>query len=114
MKQSRDDVGREIGLDKSVKAMFFEGVLLNTNSMQVDKFIFIKELKKIINIHACMKNGHPTLANVRINNISTSVVTSNFNVIKWSISERSELDTKIRRLFTMCRLHHIKVDVDRL
>ena len=38
----------------------------------------------------------------------------NFNIINWTIPEIRKLDTKIHKLLTCNRMHHLKADVDRL
>jgi DNA-dependent RNA polymerase auxiliary subunit epsilon len=39
---------------------------------------------------------------------------SSFNIISWKMSDIKRLDTKIRKMLTMEKMHHAKADVDRL
>ena len=48
------------------------------------------------------------------NILAIPVVTYSFNIINWAIPEIRRLDTKIHKLLTCNRRHHLKADVDRL
>ena len=53
----------------------------------------------------------------RINAISSlalPVVTNSFTVINWSLTEIKKVDTKIRKLLSMHRMHHPNSDINRL
>ena len=49
-----------------------------------------------------------------INSLALPVVTYSFTIINWSLTEIKKVDTKIRKLLTMHRMHHPKSDVNRL
>ena len=49
-----------------------------------------------------------------INFLALPVVTYSFTIINWSLTEIKKVDTKIRKLLTMHRMHHPKSDVNRL
>ena len=42
------------------------------------------------------------------------VVSYNFNIINWNLSDIKKMDIKIRKLLTCHRMHHLKADVERL
>ena len=48
-----------------------------------------------------------------INILAIPVVTYSFNIINWTIPEIRRLDTKIRKLLSCNRTHHLKPDIDR-
>ena len=49
-----------------------------------------------------------------INTLVIPIVTYSFNIINWTISEKRRLDSKIHKLLTCNRKHHLNADVDRL
>ena len=49
-----------------------------------------------------------------INSLALPAVTYSFTIINWSLTEIKKVDTKIRKLLTMHRMHHPKSDVNRL
>ena len=49
-----------------------------------------------------------------INTLAIPVVTYSFNIVNWTQSDIKKIDTKIRKLMTCNRMHHLKADVDRL
>ena len=49
-----------------------------------------------------------------INSLALPVVKYSFTIINWSLTEIKKVDTKIRKLLIMHRIHHSKSDVNRL
>ena len=49
-----------------------------------------------------------------INSLAPAVVTYRFTIINLSLTEIKEVDTKIRKILAMHRMHHPKSDVNRL
>ena len=49
-----------------------------------------------------------------INTLAIPVVTYSFNIINWNLEEIRRIDRKIRKLLTLNRMHHLKVDVNRM
>ena len=49
-----------------------------------------------------------------INSLALPVVTYNFTIINWSLTEIRKVNTKIRKLLTIYRIHHPKSDINRL
>ena len=49
-----------------------------------------------------------------INTLALPVVTYSFNIINWNLSDIKKMDTKICKLLTYNRMHHLNVDVERL
>ena len=48
-----------------------------------------------------------------INSLALPVVTYNFTIINWSLTEMRKVNTKIRKLLTIYRIHHPKSDINR-
>ena len=48
-----------------------------------------------------------------INSLALPVVTYNFTIINWSLTEIRKVNTKIRKLLTIYRIHHPKSDINR-
>ena len=143
VKAFSDDIGMEFGLDKCAKASFKRGKLSTTDNIFLDDDTIIKELDqestyKYLDVnegdgiqHAKMKEKirKECLRRVRsimktelnsknritaINTIAIPVVSYSFNIINWNLSEIKRLDAKIRKMFTISRMHHPKADVERL
>ena len=141
--QFSKDIKMEFGLDKCAKATFIKGKLHKTSCINLNHSIKIRELEqeevyKYLGVsegdgihHSAMREKIrkecyrrvrailKTELNSRnridaINSLAIPVVTYSFNVINWSVSEIKKVDTKIRKLLTMHRMHHPKADVDRL
>ena len=49
-----------------------------------------------------------------INTPAIPVVSYSFNVINWNLEEIRLIDTKIRKLLTLNRMHHPKANVNRM
>ena len=49
-----------------------------------------------------------------INTLAVPVVTYSFHVVNWNLEEIKRIDTKIRKLMTLNRMHHPKADVSRM
>ena len=43
-----------------------------------------------------------------------SVLRYSFGIINWRNEEIKKIDRKTRKMLTMCKMHHPKVDIDRL
>lgn len=143
VKAFSDDIGMEFGLDKCAKASFKRGKLVNTDNIILDDDSVIKELDqegtyKYLGInegdgiqHAkmkgkirkeCMRRVRSILKTelnsknriTAINTLAIPVVSYSFNIINWNLSEIQRLDRKIRKQFTIHRMHHPKADVERL
>ena len=143
VKQISDDISMEFGLDKCVKATFLRGKLLNAKNITLDTTTIIKDLQleesyKYLGVtegdgmqHSskrekirkeCFRRVRSNLRselNARnrideINSLALPVVTYSFTIINWSLTEIKKVDTKIRKLLTMHRMHHPKSDVNRL
>ena len=133
----------EFGLDKCAKATFFRGKLLKAKNITLDTATVIKDLEpeesykylwvtegdgiqhsssreKIWN--KCFRRVRYILrselnARNRINAINyliLPVVTYKFTIINWSFTGIKNVDTKIRKLLTIHRMHHPKSDVNGL
>ena len=125
------------------KATFFRGKLLKAKDITLDTITIIKDLEPEENykylgvtegnriqhfsmrekiwkecfrrVRSILRNG----LNLRnridaINSLALPVVTYSFTIINWSLTEIKKVDTKIRKLLTMYRMHHPKSDVNRL
>ena len=141
VKQFSDDIWMEFGLDKCAKAIFFRGNLLK--AITLDTITIIKDLEpeenyKYLGVtegdriqHSSMREKirkecfrrvrsilrSELIARNRIdaiNSLALPVVTYSFTIINWSLTEIKKVDTKIRKLLTMHRMHHPKSDVNRL
>ena len=131
------------GLGKCAKATFLRGKLLMTKNITLDTTTIIKDLEpeesyKYLGVtegdgiqHSsvrekirkeCFRRVRSILRselNARnridtINSLALPVVTYSFIIINWSLNEIKKVDTKIRKLLTMHRMHHPKSDVNRL
>ena len=49
-----------------------------------------------------------------LNSKNRITVSYSFNIINWNLSETKRLYAKIRKMFTISRIHHPKADVERL
>ena len=49
-----------------------------------------------------------------INSLALPVFTYSFTITNWSLTEIKKIDTKIRKLLTMHRMHYPKSDINRL
>ena len=143
LKQFSDDIRMEFGLDKCAKAAFFSGKLLKAKNITLDTITIIKDLEpednyKYLGVtegdviqHSSMRKKIQkecfrrvtsilrSELNARnridaINPLALPVVTYSFTIINWSLTEIKKVDTKIRKLLTMHRMHHPKSDVNRL
>ena len=47
-----------------------------------------------------------------INPLATPVVAYSFNIVDWKMEEIRKLDRKTRKLLTMEKMHHPRVDVE--
>ena len=133
----------EIGLDKCTKATFFRGKLLKAKKITLETTMVIEDLEpeeryKYLGVtegdgiqHSSMREKirKECFSRVRsilrselnarnrinaINSLALPVVTYSFTIINWSLTEIKKVDTKIRKLLTMHRMHHPKSDVNRL
>ena len=128
----------EFGLDKCAKATFFCGKLLKANNITLDTITIMKHLGpeenyKYLGVtegdgiqHSSMKECFRRVRSIlrsklnarnridTINCLALPVVTYSFAIINWSLTEIKKVDTKIRKLLTMHRMHHPKSDVNRL
>ena len=133
----------EIGLDKCTKAIFFRGKLLKAKKITLETTMVIEDLEpeeryKYLGVtegdgiqHSSMREKirKECFSRVRsilrselnarnrinaINSLALPVVTYSFTIINWSLTEIKKVDTKIRKLLTMHRMHHPKSDVNRL
>ena len=143
VKTFSDDIGMEFGLDKCAKATFKKGKLVQTSSIDLDIQTKIQELEpgeayKYLGVnegegiqHSKMKEKirKECYRRVRlvlktelnaanridaINSLAIPVVTYSFNIINWQMQEIRRMDSKIRKLMTIHRMHHPKADVDRI
>ena len=143
VKQFSDDIRMEFVLNKGVKATFFRGKLLKAKNITLDTITTIKDLEpeenyKYLGIpdgdgiqhspmrekirKACFRRVRSILRielNARnridaINSLALPVVIYNFTIINCSLTEIKKVDTKIRKLLTMHRMHYPKSDVNRL
>ena len=141
--QFSDDLRMEFGLDKCAKATCFRGKLLKAKNITLDTAAVIKDLElkesyKYLGVterdgiqHSSMREKiwkeyfrtvRSTLINElnarnridAINSLALPVVTYNFTIINWSLTKIKKVNTKIRKLLTMHRMHHPKSDVNRL
>ena len=143
VKHFSDDIRMEFGLDKYVKATFFRGKLVKAKNITLDtttvitdldpvesyKYLWVTEgdgiqhssIRKNIR-KECFRRVRSVLRselNARnridaINSLALPVVTYSFTIINCSFTEVKKVDTKIRKLLTMHRMHHPKSDVNRL
>ena len=143
VKQFSDNIRMEFGLDKCAKATFFRGKLLKAKNITLDTITIIKDLEpresyKYLGVterdgmqHSsmrekirkeCFRRVRSMLRselNARnridaINSLALPVVTYGFTIINCSLAEIKKVDTKVRKLLTMHRMHHPKSDVNRL
>ena len=49
-----------------------------------------------------------------INSLAIPIITYSMNILNWKINELKKLNSKTRKLLTMCRMHLPKADVNRL
>ena len=49
-----------------------------------------------------------------INFLALPVIKNSFTIINWSLTEIKKVDTKIRKLLSMHRMHHPNSDINRL
>ena len=133
----------EFGLDKCAKATFFREKLLKAKNSTLDTITIIKDLEpeknyKYLGVpegdgiqHSsmrekirkeCFRRVRSILRselNARnridaINSLALPEVTYSFTIINCSLTEMKKVDTKIRKLLLMHRMHHPKSDVNRL
>ena len=52
--------------------------------------------------------------NAIINSLTIWIITYSFSVLKWSITDISHIDMKIKKFLTKYQMHHPKADIDRL
>ena len=143
VKQFNDDIRMEFGLDKCAKATFFRGKLLKAKNITLDTITIIKDLETEENYRylgvtegngiqdssmrekiqkECFRRVMSILGselNARnrinaINSLALPVFTYSFTIINWSLTEIKKIDTKIRKLLTMHRMHYPKSDINRL
>ena len=142
VKQFSDDIRMELGLDKCPKATFSRGKLLKTNNITLDTTTIIKDLEpeesyKYLGVTEWDRIQHSSMRekirkkcfrrvrtilrselNARnridaINSLALPMVTYSFTIINLSLTYIKKVDTKIRKLLTMHRMHHPKSDVNR-
>ena len=139
-KQFSDNARMEFGLDECAKVKFFRGKLLKAKNVTLDTTTVIKDLEpeqylgvtegnriqhssireKILK--ECFRRVRSILRiilNVRnridaINSLALPVVTYSFAIISWSLTKIKKVDTKIRKLLKVHRMHHPKSNVNRL
>ena len=143
VKSFSDDIGMKFGLEKCAKATFIKGKLTNTTSIELENDTTIRELEqeevyKYLGINESNRIKHATMKEkirkecyrrVRailktelnsanrieaINTLAIPVVTYSLNIINWTLPDIRKIDTKIRKLLTVNRMHHPKADIDRL
>ena len=133
----------EFGLDKCAKAAFVCGMLLKAKNITLDTTAVIKDFEpkgsyKYLGVtegdgiqHSSMieKIQKQCFHRVRsilwtelnacnaidaVSSLALPVVTYSFITINWSLTDLKKVDTKIRKLLTMHRMHHPKSDVNTL
>ena len=143
VKQFSDNIWMEFVLDKCAKAIFVCGKLLKAKNFTLDTTTVIKDLEpeesyKYLGVtegdgiqHSSMREKirKEYFRRVRsiltselkahnridaINSLALPVVTYSFTKINRSLTEIKKVDTKIRKLLTVHRMHHPKSDVNRL
>ena len=143
VKQFSNYVRMEFGPEKCAKATIFRGKLLKDKNITVDTATVIKDLKpeksyKYLRVTEGDRIQHSSIrekirkecfrrvrsflrrelnARNRIDAISSlalPVVTYSFSITNWSLIKIKKVDTKIRKLLTIHRMHHPKSDVNRL
>ena len=140
VKQFSENARMEFGLDECAKVKFFRGKLLKAKNVTLDTTTVIKDLEpeqylgvtegnriqhssireKILK--ECFRRVRSILRiilNVRnridaINSLALPVVTYSFAIISWSLTKIKKVDTKIRKLLKVYRMHHPKSNVNRL
>ena len=135
VKSFSDDIGMKFGLEKCAKATFIKGKLTNTTSIELENDTTIRELEqeevyKYLGINESNGIKHATMKEkirkecyrrVRailktelnsanrieaINTLAIPVVTYSLNIINWTLPDIRKIDTKIRKLLTVNRMHH--------
>ena len=130
-----DDIWMEFGLDKCAEATFFCGKLLKARNITLDTTMVIEDLEPEENClgitegagiqHSSMREKIRKEYFRRVRSILRSELNARNRidaisslalpvVTYWSLTEIKNVDTKIRKLLTMLRMHHPKSDVNRL
>ena len=139
VKAFSNDIGMEFGLRKCAKAAFKRAKLEKSDHIRLDEETMIKDLEqekvyKYLDVDESSGIQHATMKQklkkelvrrtrlilkielnsknriTAINTLAIPVITYNFNIIDWNLSEVKRLDVKLRKMMTTHSVHHPKAD----